>query len=297
LTACSLILGIAAQIYTIKEERRKESEAGAKHTEQQEHLGRIESEVRSSTRPVMPIGLFYTIRHSPNARAIKNAFTGVKGFKSSHSDILKLVGTARLGGSPVGYNSIEATASESHCVLEGDALDDVIKKHTGFSVIRQSVNTTLEFSLSVAGEVPDQPNLVLEKTFTGSPTEVKRLELFDDIVFQDSFVRDWTGRVGAGESWSIENLVNARVRFTLTFLGKCGPVALHDLQLFFGPLSSMHGFRFTKQLLATTVFGEDPNPLLHPGNDKAKEIFTQYLLEYECVLSPSFLAEHLVRIV
>jgi hypothetical protein len=52
LTACSLIVGIAAQIYTIREERRKESDARLKHVEQREHLGRIESEVRSSTRPL-----------------------------------------------------------------------------------------------------------------------------------------------------------------------------------------------------------------------------------------------------
>jgi hypothetical protein len=185
---------------------------------------------------------------------------------------------------------------QSHCILEGDALGSVIKKHTGFSAIREAVSTILEFFLPVNGDIPDQPNLVLEKTFTGSPTEVKHLELFDDVVFQDSFVRDWTGRVGAGQSWSIENLENARVRLTLKFLGKCGR-ALHDFQLFFGPMKSMHGVRFNEQLLATAIFREDPNPLLHPSNDLAKEIFTQYILEYECVLSPSFLAEHLVRIV
>jgi hypothetical protein len=296
LTCTSLILGIAAQIHTIKEERRKASEDLAKHTEQKQHLGRIESEVKASTRPLLPIAMFYTIYHTPEPPAIEKAFGDVNGFRSVSSDILKLVGTARLGG-PLGYNSIEATASESHCVLEGDKLVNQIKQHTGFSAIRESVSTILEFFLPVDGDVPSESNLVLEKTFTGHPDEVIRLELFDNLVYQDSLVKNWTGHVGATQSWSIENLHNARVRLTLKFLGECGPVGLHDLQLFFGPVSSMHGIHFPKELLVGAVFKEDPNPLLHPGNDLAKKIFAQHVLEYECVFSRTVLTDHLVKIV
>ena len=96
-TACSLILGIAAQGYTIKAERSKESDARLQHVQQRDQLGRIESEVRSRTRAVLLIAIFYTLRHTPNAGGIEQAFSGVNGFKNSHSDILGLLGSVRLG--------------------------------------------------------------------------------------------------------------------------------------------------------------------------------------------------------
>jgi hypothetical protein len=293
-----LILGVAAEVYAIKEEKREEAEEHAKYTEQKQHLGLIESEVKASTRPLLPIAIFYTIQHTTTPEAVERAFSAVSGFKSLQSNkMLKLVGSARLGGGPLGYNSIDATASESHCILEGDDLVTQIKKQNGgHSVIRGPVDTLLEFFLPIEGTVPNEPNLVLKRIFTtGHPDEVQRLELFDTIIFQDSFVREW--KVQSGQAWSIENIQDARVRFTLKFIGDRGPVGLHDLQLFFGPRSSMHGIHFPAKLLANAIFKDDPAPILHPSNDLAKQMFAPFVLEYECVLSASVLSEYLVRVV
>ena len=299
LTGVSMILGMAAEFYAIKEEKRKESEDHVKYTEQTQYLGRIESEVKAGTRPLLPIAMFYTIRHTTTAEAVEQAFSEVNGFRGLKSNnVLKLVGSARLGG-PLGYNAIDATASESHCILDGENLVAQIKKHTGGnSVIRHPVSTVLEFFLPVEGRVPDEPNLILKKTFTtGHPDEVTRLELFDNVIFQDSFVRNWTVHTGAGQTWSIENIREARVRLVLKFIGEWGPAALHDLQILFGPKSSMHGIRFSETLLADAVFKDDPAPILHCENDLARQFFAPFLLEYECKLSETVLSEHLVKVV
>lgn|GEM_PF-6371780 len=295
LTGVSLILGMAAKIHEIREEKRKQAAERAQQVEQTQHLGRIESEVKASTRPLLPIAIFHTIRHTANAKAVDRTFSGVSGFRTLNSNkMLKLVGSGRLGA-PLGYNAIEATALESHCVLEGDDLVAQIK--AGGSAIREPVSTILEFFLPVEGRVPSEPNLILEKTSTGHPDEVQRLELFDNVIFQDSFVRNWTVRTGAGQTWSIESIHGARVRFILKFVGELGPVALHDLQLFFGPRSSMHGIHFPEKPLADAAFKDDPDPVLHCANDLAKRFFAPFMLEYECILSDTVLSEHLVKVV
>ena len=291
-----MILGIAAEFHAVKEEKRKEAEDRSKHAEQTQHLGRIESEVKASTRPLLPIAIFHTIRHTHTAKAVERTFSGVSGFRTLNSNkVLRLVGSARLGGGPLGYNSIDATASESHCVLEGENLVAQIKG--GGSVIREPVSTVLEFFLPIEGRIPSEPNLVLNKPYTEPSYEVQRLELFDNIVFQDSFIKNWTVHTGAGHAWSIENIHGARVRFTLKFVGESGPVALHDLQIFFGPRSSMHGIHFPEKLLADAVFKDDPAPVLHCENDLARQLFAPYMLEYECLLSDAILSEHLVKVV
>jgi len=299
LTAIAFILGVATEIHTMREEARKEAEERAKHLEQKQQLGRIETEMKASTRPLLPVAMFYTLRHTTTAQALEQAFVGIRGFKGIKSDLLKLVGTARLGG-PLGYNSITLTAAESHSVLEGEDLMKRIQSHTGFgdSAIRQPVSTTVEFFFPTDGEVPSDPTLALKKTFTtGKPDEVKRLELFDNVLFQDSFVREWTAQTQVGQNWSVADLLGSRLRVRFELLGERGPVALHDLQLFFGPTSSMHGIHFPSEILSRAVFKPDESPLLTPENDLAKQFFAAYVLEFECVLSDVILAEHFVKVV
>ena len=298
LSGSSFILGLAAAIQAMREKAREEAEASAKHAEQKGQLGRIETEIKANTRPLLPVAVFYTLRHEISDEATERNFTGIKGFRDIKNEYLKLVGTVQLGG--IGYNPIEATATNSHCVLEGEHLSKLIKKHTGFgeSAIRYPVSSTLEFFLPIDGILTEQPTLVLEKTFTsGKPDEVKRLELFDNVIFQDCFLKNWTAQTGAGQNWSVANLHNARIRLRLKLLGELGPASLHNLQLFFGPLSSMHGIHFPAELLARAEFKKDPSPLLKTANDFAAQFFASYLLEYECNLTDSIMSDHFVKVV
>lgn len=299
LTVASFVLGIAAEINSIREKAREEALERARHVEQKQQLGQLEAEVKAGTRPLLPIAVFYTLRHTTTPDAVERAFAGARGFKTSKSDLLRLVGTARLGG-PLGYNSIELTAQESHCVLEGEDLVKRIREHSGFgnSVIRSPVACTLEFFFSADGAIPVEPTLALKKTFTtGLPEDVRRLELFDTILFQDSFLRQWSAQTQTGQNWSIADLRGARFRMRLDLLGEYGPVELHELQMFFGPLSAMHGIRFPSEVLRRAEFKSDESPLLTPGNELAKQFFAPYVLELDLVLVEPILAEHLVKVV
>ncbi|MBK9166393.1 MAG: hypothetical protein IPM24_02895 [Bryobacterales bacterium] len=299
LTAASFALGLVAEIHSIREKAREESEQRARRTEQRQQLAQLEAEVKAGTRPLLPISVFFTLRHATTPNAVERAFAGTRGFKTSKSDLLRLVGTARLGG-PLGYHSIEQTAQESHCVLEGEALAKLIREHSGFgdSVIRFPVACTLEFYFSADGSLPVEPTLVLKRTFTtGRPNDVKRLELFDTVIFQDSFVRQWNAQTLTGQNWSIADLRGARLRLRLDLLGEYGPVELHELQIFFGPLSAMHGIRFPTEVLSGAAFKTNESPLLRPSNDLARQFFASYVLELDVVLTEPILAECLTKVV
>lgn len=299
LTVFSFVLGVAAEIHTMREEVRKDTEERAKELEQKQQLSRIETEMKASVRPLLPVALFYTIRHSLKPDALEREFVGIPGFKNIKSDFLKLVGSARLGG-PLGYNSITLSATESHCILEGEELIKRIQSCTGFgdSAIRHPVTTTVEFFFPTDGALPCDPTLSLEKTFiTGKPDEVKRLELFDTVLFQDSFVREWTAQTQTGQNWSVADLRDSRLRVRFNFLGERGPASLHDLQLFFGPTSAMHGIHFPSEIVSRAVFKQDESPLLRPENDLARQFFASYVLEFECLLSDAIMTENFVKVV
>lgn len=299
LTAISFVLGVAAEVHTMREEAREEAEERAKELAQKQQLGRIETEMKASVRPLLPIALFYTIRHTAKAEELDHAFAHVRGFKSIKNEFLKLVGSARLGGR-LGYNSITLSATESHSTLEGQDLSTRIEKQTGFveTAIRHPVGIFLDFFFSSDGKLPQEPSLSLEKAFTtGKPDEVNRIELLDTELFQDSIVREWTAQTQTGQNWSVADLFNARLRLRLEFLGERGPASLHDLQIFFGPSSASHGLRFPTEMLAAAVFKPNESPLLTPTNDLAKQFFASYILEYECVLSETIMKEQFVKLV
>ncbi len=69
LTGSSFILGLAAAIHTIREKAREDAEAHAKHVKQKGQLVRFETEIKANTRPLLPVAVFYTLRHAISAEA------------------------------------------------------------------------------------------------------------------------------------------------------------------------------------------------------------------------------------
>lgn len=297
LTVASFVLGIAAEIQTMREKAAEDADDRAKHLEQKHHLRRIETEVKATARPLLPLGMFYTLRHTITPHAAEAAFNGIQGFKTVQDNkFLRPVGSVQLGG-PLRYNAVEQRAEDSHCSLTGQTLRDRLAARSAIGAIRDPVSITVEFFFP-RGTVRGDPTLRLEKTFTtGEPDEVTRLELFDSTVFQDAFVHDWTAHTESGQVWSVDDLASSRIRVRFQFVGEHGPIDLHNLHLLFGPRSAMHGIAFSSEALAKAVFKDDEHPVLHPQNDLAREFFAPYVLEFESLLSQPLLADHLVTVV
>ena len=295
--ATSLILGIAAEMHAIREEARVAAEAAARHQDQKQQINRLEIEVSASTKPLLPLGMFYTLRHSPRANNLDTMFAGVEGFKTLKPGMLRLVGTARIGGT-LHYNAIEATADQSHSILQGEQLQERFVKY-GHGSVRSPSRTFVEFFFSEDGKYPDEPAVALQADASadGRPHEIKRIELFDDTIYQDAFVNTWRAHTRTGVAFSVAKLQDCRLRVRFEFTGERGTVALHNLHLFFGPPTMMHGIFFPVEMLAKAKFMIDSNQIFTFGNDLAREFFVQYSLQFECTLSDDILSERFVRIV
>ena len=87
LTVLSFVLGVAAEVHTMREEAGKEVEQRTKELDAKQQMGRIEAETKASVRPLLPLALFYTLRHSPSPGALEREFAGIRGFKSMKSDL------------------------------------------------------------------------------------------------------------------------------------------------------------------------------------------------------------------
>jgi HNH endonuclease len=231
-------------------------------------LENIESHVQSSNYPLLPFALFYTLRHTTAPDAIERTFKKVQGYKSLKSDLLKLVGTATIGGHGI-YNAIEFSPDESHCTLDAQSLESLIENHSGFgeSAIKTPLETTVEFSFPHAGSEPDTPSLVLKKAFEDKPRNVKSLELFDDVIFQDVFATGWEVTNPSKRGWSTNDLQGARVRLQMKLLSFDAinfqrPPYLHNLHMYFAR-TTPHILYFTAKQLDHPIVSEEPNPTIH----------------------------------
>jgi hypothetical protein len=183
LMVSSVILGIAAEIHAIREKARDDAETTARHLDQKQQIGRLETEMSASTKPLLPLAMFYTLRHTPEPKALDEMFAGVEGFKTIEPGMLRLVGTARLGGD-LHYNAIEATADHSHSELEGEELQERFVKF-GHGAVRSPSQTFVDFFFSDEGKYPDEPSLTLQTDAAsdGRPHEIKHIELFDNVIY------------------------------------------------------------------------------------------------------------------
>jgi hypothetical protein len=296
LTVSSFVLGVAAEIYKLLERQSDKREAQSKHFEQRHQLGRIEAEVKASTKPLLPVVMDCTFRFDIKPETAKKVFQDVRGFGTANTSMLRLMGTATIG-EVLPRNSIEFDTRESHCILEDNILDKKLTEHH-YMVNGMLYMVEAAFFLKGHSEWPKLPTITLEHSYVATvPREIKRLELFDSTIFRSDLIGNWTARSIEG-SFGLDDLVDARLRFRFTTIGDRSPFSIHNLHVFFGPKSSQVGVAFPSDILAQAKFGpSDDQTFASFGNEMAREMFMQYRLELTCDLSKEFVSNKFIRIV
>lgn len=266
-------------------------------------LENIESHVQSSNYPLLSFALFYTLRHTTTRDAIERTFKNVQGYKSLKSDLLKLLGTTRIGGHGI-YNSIEFSPNESHCTLDKQSLASLIENHSGFgeSAIKSPIETTIECFFPNTGTEPDKPSLILEKAFDDSkPRNVRSLELFDDVIYQDVFATGWEVTNPSRRAWSINHLQGALVRLQMKFMSFDDinlqrPPRFHNLHMYFGR-STPHILFFKAEQLEQPVVMEDPHPVAKWNFSNIGMTARELLMRYEFHIDDELFFNQLSQVV
>jgi hypothetical protein len=263
LTLVTVVLGAAAEMLTKREEIQKERELALKESERDLTLRSVESHARAANAPMMPFSLFFTLRHYCPPETVQKVFKDKDGYRSL-SPALKLVSVAELGSHGI-YNTIEEEPSESHCTLKGDELSEVIESAPG---LREYVTKSIS-SCQISLFLPDsekEPSLSLRTKFPeDKPRYVQRLQLFDDVIYEDAYFDGWEVTNYSGKSWSVYDLVGARLEIAFRILSFDDnlqkPPRLHNLHLYFGRPTPYVLFFKADQLLSPFV-GEATNPVI-----------------------------------
>jgi len=265
-------------------------------------LENIESHVQSSNYPLLPFALFYTLRHTTTPDAIEHTFKSARGYKSLKSDVLKLVGTATIGGHGI-YNSIEFSPKESHCTLDKQSLEALTKKSSGFSerAIKSPSETTIDFFFPNSGSEPAKPSLVLEKAFEDTPQNVRSLQLFDDVIFQDVFAIGWEVTNPSKRAYGITDLRGARIRLQMKFMSFHDinlqrPPRFHNLHMYFGR-SIPHILFFKAEQLEQPVVMEDPHPLIKWDLSDIGKTARYLLMRYEFHIDEELFSKQIRHVV
>jgi hypothetical protein len=264
-------------------------------------LKNVEAHTRTSTFPLLPFSLFYTLRHTTTEDTISQYFNGISGYKSLKREFLQLTGSAKIGGATT-YNYIEYQPAHSHCVLKGDALRQVANSFTGWgeSIIKSPLAITVDFFIGKNSSA-ELPSLTLDKTIgDGRPHDVKSIELFDEIMFQDAFCVGWKVNNPTKQAWSIGDLEGTRLRIRFKFMSWDdvniqNPPRFHNLHLYFGR-QTPHILFFSCEQLECPVVMEAPEPLAKWDFSNIGMTAREMLIEYDLILDEALISNQLIQV-
>ena len=221
---------LVAQYYRVRKQQRVES-----------GLTDIRSDIHGLHYPLLPCSLFCTLKHKCFPEEVEYAFSDCDGYKKYGPDsVLQPSGSVKMNSV---CNPIEHKAEHSHCTVGNqEKLTELEKKSS--HVIQKPVSVTVEFFFGK--DKKKAPTLVLG---SGHSTVIDafNLELYDDVVYQDTAIRGLLSKNASDNIWNIKHLQDALIKVDCDFWHFHLPgypirdetmwPTFHNLQLIFGEKS------------------------------------------------------------
>lgn len=154
--------------------------------------------------------------------------------------------------------------------------------------------TTINVEFYFKNHNKEKPSLQLKSGHSTTSTVVG-LDLYDDIVYQDTEIRGLMSKSLDDKVWNTTNLKNSLIRVTLEFDSFVLPgdpkresemwQSLHNLQFVFGE-KSRRLMTFSLEDLSRQIVKENPNPLMQGD-------YLSVLLTFEMNLDETFYNSHM----
>lgn len=271
-------------------------------------LGEIHAGVRAIQSPLLPCGLFFTLRLSTTHDVVERVFGKEEGFLAYGSDrpmppppfglppgmqdgrlhaknkyldycngVLVAGGVCRVDHP--GFNTIHCDAQQTVCHLSGNRLSG-----TSEPILSQPL---VHIELYFRGN-PTQKRSVPSLTLSGNmanPVQIIDAFVFDNEVFVNYFIPSLSATPPEVSSWSSRDLNDAFIRVTLDFLYIEGLFylpqeswpKLHNLQLWLGE-KSRQTFAFSVEQLNKQIIRENPEKIVS-GHAICPQIFFEYEID------------------
>lgn len=284
---------LVAQWYRVRKQQRVE-----------DGLVEIQAGLRAIQTPLLPCGLYYTLKHQCKDEEIDRILTryeSVPVFDAEKSiaipplppgmsegrvlgkihyldyadGVVKAAGIFRAAMHP-GYNAVHSEIKRRMRFLTADGLSKAQTEADHF--LRPTVSVEVAFFFG--GKRPDRtpsPSLIL-KSSPRSEIGLGATAILDNLLFADTGVKDLEVKATSDASWGISDLKGAYVRVLLEFfllegindIPRESWPSLHNLQLWLGP-RARHVMTFSPEHLRNQVVRESPNPIVR-GKAKLVEV-------------------------
>ncbi len=288
---------LVAQWYRVKKQQRVER-----------GLIEIQRDVRAIHSPLLPCGLFLTLRFEASDHDLKGLFEGEEGYRAFGPDQPMPPPPVGL---PPGMTDGRVFRQDGYIEFQGGTLAaaGIFRLgHPGFNVIHCSVRHTVsslppQKILQAAGRndpLLATPSARVELYFDGRPKsdnsrpslilgsvpkapEIAAAHALDNTVFVDHALHLVPEPADQTRNWSTSDLKGAYVRVILglfyvesiSSLPKCGWPKMHNLQLWLGSKAEKV-FSFSLEQLSSQIVREDPNPIA-----RGQATCVQVLFEHE----------------
>jgi hypothetical protein len=253
---------LVAQWYRVRKQQRVE-----------DSLAGLGARIDSSSFPVLPFALIIVSRHTSTPEMLQAVF-------GSHPKYEVLSGKPPLLGvsfSPdlMLWNWAGKVAKERHCTIGQTELPKLVE------MTREADETPIKLPVRLCVEFffprNEGASLIFRARDTWSDNTLTRLELFDDLVYQQYAFREWDIDNHTRRAWSVVDLRGARIRVVFKFfffdpLNIERPPYMNDLQFCFGrqPINTL--FLKTAQLEAQKWFEDDEDQGINALNEHCKSM-------------------------
>lgn len=288
ITAISGITTIITEILEYKSEKEEEKLDEVREEERKKILTEIQSNIISSNSPLIPFGLFYTLKYPATTSDIEYAVSNSVATKSIvNSEFLKLVGTARISSEPFNYE--EESPENLHCTIKDrKSLDDLLEKQ---KLLKLPSRIEIEI-YTVDSE--EQPNIVLSTDYETAQGvgKVKEARIYDNIVYQDTISQHWKLTTSQKKVFGIRDLLRSKIKVKASFFiadrtnDKEYPRFTNFLLYFGDNPTNLLSFQLDELITGQSSERENESESIFKfGDELAKQFFQQHVLEFQIVIT------------
>lgn len=282
-------------------------------------LTEIHAGVRAIQEPLLPCGLFYTLKYECNDEDVNRILARYENYTVFGPDASEAIpfvppdmsgvrlvvqghyidyldGVVKAAGifrpEHPGYNDVHSDIRRRICFLTTEGLRQAMSRKDHLPCPTTSVQVEFFFDGNPATLGTD-PSLVLKSSLR-SATTLGAVEVLDNLLVVDTAVKKLDILSSKHGGWSTNDLRNSHLRVTLEFFFIQGIndipreswPSLHNLQLWIGP-NANQVLTFSLEQLASQLVREHPNPVA-----KGQAEIVQVL--FECAIDENMYAKHLL---
>ncbi len=278
------ITTIITEILEFKSENEELRLEDIKENERKKTLAEIQRNIISSNSALIPFRLFYTLKNIAKTNEIEEAVANSVAILSDvNSDILKFIGTARIGGPQ--FNFEEESPKNIRCTIDDkESIDSLIENR---KLLKLPSSIYIEIYTK---EADGKPDIILKTEYETAHGvgRINEVRIYDNIFYQDIFSQHWVLSTSQMKVFGVSDLLRSRINIKARFFisertNDNEYPRFTNLLLYFGdnPINIL-SFNLEELISKQISYRENEEEGIFKFQDEfTKQIFQQHIVEFE----------------